>query len=137
MTAQYQRYPMVMRHPSESPAIVSAWNEKTRRHEPEHGQPARFQPVTVNSQEQEEQYIAKGYQPTGDAEAFEQAVFNVEPAGYEFQEYPKWVGEVLVHSREEEDELQANPAGADDKPTSAEAAKSGRQSLRERTRASA
>jgi hypothetical protein len=24
---------------------------------------------------------------------------------YEFQEYPKWVGDVIVHSREEEAEL--------------------------------
>lgn len=98
---QYQRYPMVMRHPGQRAAVISQWDEKLKRHVPEHGEPAKFQPVTVHSEDDEEYHAAQGYRPTGgDAQTFTQQVndhiVNPKPAGYAFNEYPKWVGGVLV-----------------------------------------
>lgn len=140
MTApQYQRYPMVMRHPGERAAVISQWDEKLKRHVPEHGEPAKFQPVTVHNADDEEYHAAQGYRPTGgDAQTFTQQVndniVNPKPAGYAFneypkwvdgvlvqdpakpvttfQEYPKWVGDVMVHSAAEERALKA-PSSAD------------------------
>ncbi len=107
---QYQRYPMVMKHPGERPAVISQWVwdpvpaggvPTTGRHVPEHGEPARFQPVTVNNADDEEYHAAQGYRPLGgDAQAFTQQVndniVNRKPPGYAFSEYPKWVDGVLV-----------------------------------------
>lgn len=102
MTApQYQRYPMVMRHPGQRAAVISQWDEKLKRHVPEHGEPAKFQPVTVHNADDEEYHAAQGYRPLGgDAQTFTQQVndniVNPKPAGYSFSEYPKWVDGVLV-----------------------------------------
>jgi len=111
MTApQYQRYPMVMKHPGERPAVISQWVwdtappggvPTTGRHVPEHGEPARFQPVTVHNADDEEYHAAQGYRaPGGDPQAFVQQVndniVNRKPSGYAFSEYPKWVDGVLV-----------------------------------------
>lgn len=98
---QYQRYPLVMNHPGERAAIVSQWDEHLKRHVPEHGEPARFQPVTVHNADDEEYHAAQGYRPVGgDAQTFTQQVndtiVNPKPAGYAFSEYPKWVNGVLV-----------------------------------------
>lgn len=100
----FEEFPKVLVHPGEAAAVVSVWDEKLNRHVPEHGIPARFQPVTVNNADQEDQYEARGYRPAGssDAAAFESAISNAKPEGYEFKEYPKWVGDVLVNAADEE-----------------------------------
>lgn len=103
----YEEYPKVLRHPGETAAVVSQWDSLQRRHVPEHGSPARFQPVTVNSRDQEEEYEAKGYRAAGtpDPAAYQKAKLSPETTSYAFQEYPKWVGDTLVKSRAEEDAL--------------------------------
>ncbi|MDE2439732.1 MAG: hypothetical protein KGP14_01815 [Betaproteobacteria bacterium] len=126
MNAHFQEYPKVLSHPAEAPAVVSQWNEQMQRHVPEHGMPAKFQPVTVHNRDQEEEYLAKGYQASGrsDPNAYEKARASVEPTDYSFQEYPKWVGDKIVNSREEEDMLIGNVADAS----------SAKKSVKERTR---
>ena len=98
----YQEYPKVMTHPAESKAVV-------------HGDPARLQPVTVNSPDQEAEYEAKGYRAFSDEAAYDRAKASVKPTTYRYQEYPKWVGDKVVNSRAEEDALftQSIPTTAD------------------------
>ena len=96
----YQEYPKVMTHPAQSQAVV-------------HGEPARLQPVTVNSKDQEEEYEAKGYRAFSDQGAFDRIKASVEPTAYTYQEYPKWVDGKIVKSRDEEDAM----AVVDPEPT--------------------
>jgi len=137
---KFERYPMVMRHPAEAPAIVSQWNEQLQRHVPEHGQAAKFQPVTVNDADQEAYHAAQGYVGSGDPQSFESAVSNPLPGNYQFQEYPKWVGQVLVHSKAEEDALGGTPEALDASTATAAPPKRqapAKRSYRERTGAAA
>ena len=93
---EYQEYPRWMSHPSFQPAGIS--DDPTLR------QPIRFAPVMVEDANQQEEYEAKGYVPSGvpNPKAFEPTVATGKPVAYVFQEYPKWVNDVLVNSPEEE-----------------------------------
>lgn len=108
----YEEYPKVLRHPGEAPAVVSLWDEKLQRHVPEHGSPAKFQPVTVHNSDQEQEYLAKGYRAAvnPDANFFNSARASAAPSGYIFQEYPKMIGDTVVGSREEEEALAGKDA---------------------------
>ncbi len=94
--AEYQEYPRWMAHPSFQPAVMS--DDPTQR------QPIRFAPVMVEDADQQAQYEAKGYVPSGtpNPKAFEPTRASDKPAAYVFEEYPKWVGGVLVNNPEEE-----------------------------------
>lgn len=128
----HQEYPMVMNHPSFTPAVIGEQLSNKDLMEgkvPRQAAPSRYAPVTVNNELQEAEYEAKGYKRPGksDARAFETAlaspydpnkvstewpkmVNGVEtwPPGHAKGgpiEYPKWVGNTLVGSKEEEDTL--------------------------------
>ena len=74
----FEEFPKVLYHPNATPAVNQ-------------GAPATFPPVTVESPDQEAEYLAKGYQTTPqDAQAFVRSVLATKPPGYEFVEYPKW-----------------------------------------------
>ena len=83
--------------------------------------------VTVESEEQEEEYLAKGYRVgfSQDPMAFAAAATGMRPPDFQYQAYPKWKYHAkkpacIVEDREEEDELGEewydNPAGPDYKP---------------------
>lgn len=114
---EFARYPMVMAHPNAKKAetkAVPVKNEVTGRVIVDHyGTPDLLPPVTVNNEDQEEQYLAKGYQPQGrlDPAAFAKAHAAPQPAQYHPQPYPKWVNGQIVQNKEEEMAL-ATPRGA-------------------------
>jgi hypothetical protein len=102
----YDEYPMVMTHPNAQAAKI----EKTEgqdlkgRFTDYGGTPATLQPVTVNDEDQRQQYEAKGYRPAGtpDASAYISAASPAPSPDYQPAEYPKWVQGVIVNSREDE-----------------------------------
>lgn len=92
----YERYPLIMRHPNEQPAVIGK--------EAGQGSPAKLQPVTVMTWDQEQEYIAKGYKSNTSQQAFEDLAAIPDPE-YAYQEYPKWVGDRIVNSSAEEQAL--------------------------------
>jgi hypothetical protein len=102
----YAEYPKVMNHPGYQPAVVARptlGKPLLPGEEPRSAKAAVFPPVTVNNEDQEGQHAALGYVSAGgDPSAHEPAP----PADYEPKEYPKWVGDVIVHSRAEEAALK-------------------------------
>lgn len=86
----FAQYPKMMVHPNHRNAVLG--------HNYREGSPDVFPPVTVNNEDQEEQYRAKGYvSKGGNADPG-----NPKPRGYEFHEYPKFVNGVIVKSPAEE-----------------------------------
>jgi hypothetical protein len=107
MSAAHSRYPLRMMHPNYWPGyvgreIVGAAGIKYF----EGGLPARFPPVTVNTEDQEEEHISKGYVPAGNSDpaAYAAAIANVRD-GYAPEEYPKWVNGELAMTREDEERI--------------------------------
>lgn len=91
----YQRYPLVMHHPGAMPAVLSdARNESGLRP----AQSARFQPVTVNNEDQEAQHRAQGYLPINEPNeaAFVRVQAAPMPFGHSVEEWPKMVNGRLV-----------------------------------------
>jgi hypothetical protein len=82
------------------------------------GTPDQFPPVLVHSLEQEEEHLAKGYytQGTSSPAAFAATFASPPPPNYEPQEYPKWMGDVLVLDEEHERELLSVEGDEEDKP---------------------
>lgn len=83
--------------------------------------------VSVESLEQEQEYLAKGFRVgfAQDPMAFAAAASGMPPPDYQYQEYPKWKYHAsetacIVEDRDEEDALGEqwydNPAGPDYKP---------------------
>ena len=103
---EYQEYPLTMAHPAYHPGDVG--REVRSPHGftyYEGGKPVRFPPVTVGSADDEEYYAAQGYKRAGksDPAAYARAhAVAAEMSNYEPKEYPKWVGDRLVNSPEEE-----------------------------------
>lgn len=106
--SEHQRYPLVMEHPNYWPGSIGT--ERTGAGGMkwyEGGLPARFPPVTVRNQDQEEEHAAKGYLPAGksDPTAYSRAIARTDGV-YEPVEFPKfitWNGqEILVETAEEE-----------------------------------
>lgn len=111
--SEYQKYPMWMAHPN------------GMKSEPVKGPPdanrsgvfaqgnivgtvEKFPPITVHNEDQEAQYEAKGYQPAGKNNPWAGTTNNTPvPPSYVPQEYPKYVGDKLVQSAEEERALLA------------------------------
>lgn len=100
----FAQYPKMMVHPNHRNAVLG--------HTYREGSPDVFPPVTVNNEDQEEQYRAKGYiSQGGNADPG-----HPEPRGYEFREYPKFVNGVIVKSATEEQRLAGAAANEADAP---------------------
>lgn len=119
--AEHNEYPKHMVHPGFKPGVVG------QKVVSEHGfsyhvggEAIRFAPVLVTDESQEAYHASQGYQSIGksDPAAFARAVAAAQPvsATYVAQEYPKWVGGVLVKDAEEE----AEQAGGKPKEASSE-----------------
>ena len=97
-----------MTHPHATPAVISK--------DAFHGEPAKFQPVSVNNPDQEEYYSARGYKTTeaSDPGAYVIAMTKSVSSNHEHHEYPKWItdskGESrIVHSADEESKEIGKP----------------------------
>lgn len=115
---EFQKYPMVMTHPNARkgeavPTQIDASGQKSRVTD-YIGRPDFMPPVTVNNQDQEERHVAMGYLPAGQSNptAYDQQANAPQPAGYEAHEYPKWIGDKLVNSIEEEQAITLAPTPA-------------------------
>lgn len=100
----YERYPMVMHHPAEQPAVLCDEYATQYGERPPLGYSAPpgmarlWPPVTVNNADQEAYYLSRGYEegPSTKA-AFVQATAQAQlPHGYRREEYPKYVNGQLV-----------------------------------------
>lgn len=118
MSAAFQRYPMVMSHPNHVPATTRRLDNGTPGMRGEmwggdvQGTPEKFPQVTVHNEDQEEYHRSQGYVSAGDATEFNVARNNLNPAGYDFQEYPKWIDDgtpegSTVNTAEEEAALRS------------------------------
>lgn len=100
MTA-YQEYPMWLHHPSARAAVVSdayANGPPPIGYQPPPGKPAQLPPVLVNDQNQEEYYLAKGYQRGKvTPRAVEEVRVAPTPSGYEHRDWPRMVDGRLEH----------------------------------------
>jgi hypothetical protein len=92
--AGWKKFPMVMRHPAERPAVVS----NDRQVGPDGrevwvnsppGAPIMYGPVTVLNEHQEELHQSKGYRGHGDPAAIERHERAPTPPGYVYAEYPR------------------------------------------------
>jgi hypothetical protein len=83
------------------------------------GTPDKYPPVLVYNADQEEQHRAQGYYTLGTSspEAFAQAAAIPPAPDYIPQQYPKWVGDKLVQSEEEERELTPVRRGRQKEPS--------------------
>ena len=92
-------YPVTMTHPQAKRSTVRQITGQDpnsgRKFTDSHGDPDRFPPVTVNTEEQEEEYRAKGYLAAGDS--------PIQVDGY--HDFPKW----LVHPDYVEGSPNINP----------------------------
>ena len=129
ISAEYREYPLMLSHPDHADAIPEQRmmfkgldGKPVEQITP--GSPEKFPHAIVNSKAEEAPWLARGYRRIGksDADAVERAVaspFNpdftpqefpkmvdgkiVDPFNeVKFQEYPKWVGNVIVHNADEE-----------------------------------
>jgi len=110
---------MVMNHPNFQPAQMHRVNNATPGMKGEawagdmQGTPVKFPPVTVNNEDQEEYHRAQGYvAAAGDEYEYNVARNNLNPSGYAFKEYPKWIDDgtpegVTVNTPEEEGALRS------------------------------
>lgn len=123
---QFQDYPKTMTHPQHRPAVIAKWDHKIKdtKDQPQ-GSPERFPPVVVRNFDQEQEYAAKGYVPSGksDPEAYRRAMTgNEDRSDASRMLYPKWLyrmqdGEVdskLVNTKDEEKALGAGWYGTPD-----------------------
>lgn len=93
--AGWKKFPMVMRHPAEAPAVVSndrtvdpATGREVWINAPP-GKSIKFGPVTVLNEHQEELHQSKGYRSAGDPTAIARAELAPIPPGYQYAEYPR------------------------------------------------
>lgn len=100
---EYQHYPLMMSHPGFQPARLGTSPDDRKGTPGTRGTPMINPPVTVNNVEQEEYHRAQGYVPAGKGNpaAFVQAHTSPETP-YSKVEYPKYVGDILVNSEDEE-----------------------------------
>src|SRR5215467_14322435 len=105
----HNRYPLRMAHPNYWPGSIG--KEVTGPagiKSYEGGLPARFPPVIVHTEDQEEEHVSKGYVPSGKSDplAFAAALAHT-AAGYEPEQYPKWVNGKTPETPEEEARILA------------------------------
>lgn len=108
-------YPKEMHHPGFAPAVLSDDNAAGRFGEAPPGQPVRYPPVMVSNADQEAYHASRGYvlgktpptpQPRPalgyqERKNIRTNTYEIPPEGETF-EYPKWVGDRIAHSAEEE-----------------------------------
>ena len=97
------RYPLTMTHPNYWPGYIG--EEKIGAGGMKYytgGLPARFPPVIVQDENQEEEYLAKGYVPSVSNPNLPPAHTTPPPTPGGFEEYPKWVNGVLCEDAEHE-----------------------------------
>jgi hypothetical protein len=107
-TREHKLYPKYMTHPAYQPGTVG---QEVRSPGGFSyyvgGTPIRYPPVLVPDADSEEYHASQGYVSHGSssAEDFARAVQSMPPPdeNYRPQEYPKWVGGVLVHNHAEEE----------------------------------
>ena len=105
---EHNEYPKHMHHPhsqrGKTEKVEEYLSDKKANWQ---GTPDKYPPVLVYNVDQEEQHRAQGYYTIGSSspEAFAQAAAIPLAPDYIPEEYPKWVGDKLVHSAEEEREL--------------------------------
>src|SRR5665647_2030304 len=114
--AEYQEFPKHMAHPAYTPGSLGT-EVKSPGGVPHYvgGKSARFPPVMVHNADQQEYHESQGYvaQGTTDAAAFTRAHAIAPPmSNYKPEEYPKWIGDVLVQDEDEEAALAAAPPPA-------------------------
>lgn len=103
---EFNEYPKHMTHPQYHPGSIGV--EKTGAggfKYWEGGTSVKFPPVLVHNQDDEEFHKAKGYisDAKSDINAFNRAhAVAASHTNYVPQEYPKWVGNVLVDNADEE-----------------------------------
>jgi len=110
----HQEFPKWMAHPHAQKSVPV----KTEPGAPDkglfssgyQGTVEKFPPVTVNNEDEEAEYVSKGYAEAGKSNpwAFNDAQATPTPPGYEPVQYPKWVNGTLVNNVAEEAAL--NPA---------------------------
>jgi len=107
-TREHKMYPKYMTHPAYQPGQVGT-EVRSPGGFSYHvgGTPIRYPPVLVPDADSEEYHASQGYVSHGKSspEDFARAVQAMPPPdeNYRPQEYPKWVGDYLVNSREEEE----------------------------------
>lgn len=103
----HQEYPKVLRHPARqrarktaeaTPAIPPQEGRPMIPAQPEQWEPERYPDITVISVDDEQYYVAKGYQSPGmsDPAAFSTAKASPYVPGREVSEWPKMVGGKLM-----------------------------------------
>lgn len=101
--SEFQDYPMMLSHPNakKGQAIAVTPGDPNTAYV---STPDLLPPVMVEDPEQRAYYEAQGYvcNGTSDPAAFAQAVANPIDPAYVPQEYPKYVGDVLVNNQDEE-----------------------------------
>jgi hypothetical protein len=98
-----QEYPKILTHPHARPAEVRPEMGKLGGGDIKAAS-AVLPPVTVYDAEQEAEHRSRGYVGPGVPPALIVGAGSMSglPAGYVAQEYPKWVGDRIVHSDAEE-----------------------------------
>lgn len=103
---EYQEFPKTLSHPAYRPAqkICDALpggpgSPNFGFGQPEQWSPAMWPPVMVTNEDQEAQYLAKGYVPAGvpSPQAFSTAHASPFVAGRTVSEWPKMINGVLTH----------------------------------------
>ena len=113
MMDEYQLYPVTMAHPAYKAARslpipgtekLNAQGDPIPGSGDYQGTAERLPPVTVCSDQEREFYEAQGYKFAGDCDpsAYAAAHSSAPPDSYVPQEYPKYVGGVLVNDEDEE-----------------------------------
>jgi len=105
---QFKEFPMWLTHPAMQAATISD--------DPALRQPMKFPPVLIHNEDQRAEYEAQGYVAgTPNPQAFIAQRISKKPEPFVFQEYPKWVGDVLAKDVFEEARLleaQTQPEAA-------------------------
>ena len=102
---QFQHFPMMMVHPNFQPATLGTSEDARKGTPATFGTAMKFPPVTVQNEQQREYHEAQGYVPGGKSNpaAFVQAHAAPDPMRHHgHQEFPKFVGEILVKNEDEE-----------------------------------
>jgi putative sterol carrier protein len=96
---------MMMVHPNFQPATLGTSEDARKGTPATFGTAMKFPPVTVQNEQQREYHEAQGYVPGGKSNpaAFVQAHAAPDPMRHHgHQEFPKFVGEILVKNEDEE-----------------------------------
>ena len=116
----HNEYPKHMHHPhsqrGKTEKVEEYLSDKKANWQ---GTPDKYPPVLVYNADQEEQHRAQGYYTLGTSspEAFAQAAAIPPAPDYIPQQYPKWVGDKLVQSEEEEREMTPVRRGRQKEPS--------------------